>query len=187
MSKLIRKLNILGSTKDAQSIPDTSEKIPSIRELRINSHSFNSKQDFPDNFLKTSKYKPYTFICVNLYGQFRRTANFYFLCITLMQLIPDVSPYPLYVTVAPLAFILGITMLKEGYEDYLRHNRDEKDGNKVYDTVSETNGSFIPTKSKDIQVGDIIWLKSNAEVPADVVVRIDLDDVFQENLQIKLN
>ena len=43
----------------------------------------------------------------------------------LLQLIPDVSPYPLYTTLGPLAVILGITAFKDGYEDYKRHVTDK--------------------------------------------------------------
>lgn len=49
---------------------------------------------FPTNFIKTSKYTLLTFLPVNLYEQFRRLANAYFLFVVLLQTIPGVSPFP---------------------------------------------------------------------------------------------
>lgn len=53
------------------------------------------------------------------FEQFRRAANVYFLLVVLIQTVPGVSPFPLWTTVAPLVFILGLSALKDGYEDYV--------------------------------------------------------------------
>lgn len=53
---------------------------------------------FPTNFIKTSKYTLLTFLPVNLYEQFRRLANAYFLFVVLLQTIPGVSPFPVRLT-----------------------------------------------------------------------------------------
>lgn len=47
-----------------------------------------------------------TFLPVNLFQQFSRVANFYFLIIAALQLIPGLSPTPWITTVAPLLFVL---------------------------------------------------------------------------------
>ena len=65
------------------------------------------------NTFRTSKYTAATFLPINLFEQFRRVANFYFLVIFILQLIPGVSPYPIVITVLPLTFILGVTAVKE--------------------------------------------------------------------------
>lgn len=43
------------------------------------------QQKFSDNEIKTSKYTILNFIPKNLFEQFRRIANFYFLCVAIIQ------------------------------------------------------------------------------------------------------
>ena len=42
---------------------------------------------FQDNYIKTSKYTLFTFLPVNLFDQFRRLANTYFLILLILQVI----------------------------------------------------------------------------------------------------
>jgi hypothetical protein len=97
--------------------PEARQQEESGRTFFINNPSANAVFRFPSNAIKTSRYDAITFIPVNLFEQFRRLANFYFLCTVLLQLIPGVSPFPLWTVAGPLAFILGVTMIKEAYED----------------------------------------------------------------------
>lgn len=48
-------------------------------------------RDYKANNIKTSKYTMYTFLPKNLYEQFSKAANVYFLIITFMQMIPIIS------------------------------------------------------------------------------------------------
>ena len=70
------------------------------------------------------------FICRNLFEQFRRVGNLYFLFQAIIQILmecieaiqaPPVSPFT---SVAPLVFVVTMTMLKQGYEDFKRHRAD---------------------------------------------------------------
>lgn len=45
--------------------------------------------------------------------------NFYFLIIAVLSVIPNVSPKPWFVSVAPLAFVLTVSAVKEAYEDFV--------------------------------------------------------------------
>jgi hypothetical protein len=40
---------------------------------------------FQNNHIKTSKYTLFTFLPLNLFEQFQRLANFYFLCLLILQ------------------------------------------------------------------------------------------------------
>ena len=42
-----------------------------------------------------------------------RLANLYFLVTVLLQLIPGISPYPIYTSVLPVVFILSVSAIKE--------------------------------------------------------------------------
>ena len=90
----------------------------------VNRHDQNEKR-FPRNVYITSKYTIWNFLFVNLFEQFSRIANFVFLLVTLIQLIPGVSPFNIWSTLLPLIFILLVSAIKEGYEDYCRHRTDK--------------------------------------------------------------
>ena len=51
------------------------------------------------NYIITAKYTVWSFLPKFLFEQFRRYANIFFLCIGLLQQIPDVSPTGRYVTI----------------------------------------------------------------------------------------
>lgn len=54
----------------------------------------------------------------------------------------------------PLFFVITVTAIKQGYEDWLRHNSDnEVNGAPVYVVRS---GGLVKTRSKNIRVGDIV-------------------------------
>jgi len=82
---------------------------------------------FPNNRIFTSHYTWYNFIPKNLIEQFRSVANFYFLILVILQLLPQFqyasSPVT---TAAPMLFIVGVTALRAGFEDYKRHEADHK-------------------------------------------------------------
>ena len=77
--------------------------------------------------MKTSKYNLITFIPLNLLEQFTRVANTYFLILVLVQLIPDVVPaipsvssVSAATTIIPLVFVLGVTAVKDAFDDIVR-------------------------------------------------------------------
>lgn len=70
-----------------------------------------------NNFIKTSKYTLLTFLPLNLLEQFQRIANFYFLCLLLLQLIPQISSLTPVTTAIPLIGVLALTAVKDAYDD----------------------------------------------------------------------
>jgi len=80
---------------------------------------------FDNNTINTAKYTIVTFVPRNLFEQFRRGANFYFLCnLVLTLILGDDSPIDPTTWLMSLTMIVAITMVKQGYEDYLRHQSD---------------------------------------------------------------
>ncbi|XP_058846216.1 phospholipid-transporting ATPase IF isoform X6 [Acipenser ruthenus] len=68
----------------------------------------------------------------------------------------------------PLFFVITVTAIKQGYEDWLRHKADnEVNGAPVYVVRS---GSLVQTKSKNIRVGDIVRVAKDETFPADLVL-----------------
>ena len=101
----------------------------------FNDQPTNNAQQFPSNFIKTSKYSLLTFLPLNLFEQFKRFANIYFLACIIIQIIPNVSPFPIYTTIIPLVVILAVSAIKEAVEDYNRHRQDYIANNRTFGLV----------------------------------------------------
>ncbi|KAF8875785.1 phospholipid-transporting ATPase 1 [Infundibulicybe gibba] len=78
------------------------------------------------NKVRTTKYTIITFIPKNLYEQFRRVANLFFLTLVVLQVFPIFGAASGSIAVLPLAFILTVTAIKDGVEDYRRGSLDEE-------------------------------------------------------------
>lgn len=75
----------------------------------------------------------------------------------------------MFTYIAPLAFVLAITMIKEFLDDFKRFRRDKEINEKQY-TKIVLDGSESPINSEDIKVGDIIKIKQNERIPADLIL-----------------
>uniref|UniRef100_A0A8C9YTG9 Phospholipid-transporting ATPase n=1 Tax=Sander lucioperca TaxID=283035 RepID=A0A8C9YTG9_SANLU len=113
------------------------------------------------------QYTIWNFVPKNLFEQFRRIANFYFLVIFLVQLMIDTPTSPV-TSGLPLFFVITVTAIKQGYEDWLRHKADnEVNGAPVFVVRS---GSLVQTRSKNIRVGDIVRVAKDETFPADLAL-----------------
>ncbi|XP_059924077.1 phospholipid-transporting ATPase IF isoform X3 [Gadus macrocephalus] len=134
---------------------------------RFPQHGHYIPQRFADNRIISSKYTIWNFVPKNLFEQFRRIANFYFIIIFLVQLMIDTPTSPV-TSGLPLFFVITVTAIKQGYEDWLRHNADnEVNGAPVFVVRS---GSLVQTRSKNIRVGDIVRVAKDETFPADLVL-----------------
>uniref|UniRef100_A0A8D0AS42 Phospholipid-transporting ATPase n=1 Tax=Sander lucioperca TaxID=283035 RepID=A0A8D0AS42_SANLU len=75
------------------------------------------KQSCADNAIKTSKYNLFTFLPLNLFEQFQRLANAYFLFLMALQVIPQISSLSWFTTAVPLILVLSITAVKDASDD----------------------------------------------------------------------
>uniref|UniRef100_A0A7N8XD56 Phospholipid-transporting ATPase n=1 Tax=Mastacembelus armatus TaxID=205130 RepID=A0A7N8XD56_9TELE len=124
------------------------------------------KSRYSGNGIKTYKYNVLTFLPLNLYEQFKRVANLYFLALLILQSIPDIATLPWYTTLIPLVVVLGVTAIKDLVDDLARHRMDKEINNRKCEVL--LNGRFQESKWMDIQVGDVVRLKKNDFIPADI-------------------
>ncbi|XP_062573567.1 phospholipid-transporting ATPase IF-like [Saccostrea cucullata] len=134
--------------------------------------AIHTHQHYPNNRVVSSKYTVWNFIPKNLFEQFRRIANFYFLCVGVIQLIID-SPVSPATSIAPLVFVVSVTAIKQGYEDWLRHKADNEVNNRNAFIVH--NGKLTQVKAQNIKVGDIVKVKLNQGFPCDLVMLSSYD------------
>ncbi|XP_021935483.1 probable phospholipid-transporting ATPase IF isoform X4 [Zootermopsis nevadensis] len=127
----------------------------------------SSKPQFRNNRIVTSKYTIWSFLPKNLFEQFRRIANFYFLCMTVISLTIE-SPVEPLTSVLPLMFVIAVTALKQSYEDWLRHRSDNEVNCALVTVIRK--GIVQDIKAKDVHVGDLVRIMSDADVPCDLVL-----------------
>ncbi|CCD55600.1 similar to P-type ATPase [Botrytis cinerea T4] len=60
---------------------------------------------------------------------FSKLANAYFLLVSILQMVPGLSPTGSYTTIAPLLVFVMISMAKEGYDDVRRYKLDQVENN----------------------------------------------------------
>ncbi|KAJ1328997.1 putative phospholipid-transporting ATPase NEO1 [Microdochium nivale] len=90
---------------------------------------------FPPNLVSNAKYTAFSFLPVTLYNEFSFFFNMYFLLVALSQAIPALRIGYLTTYVAPLAFVLLITMGKEAYDDIERRRRDNEANAEPYQVL----------------------------------------------------
>ncbi|XP_066562283.1 phospholipid-transporting ATPase IH isoform X2 [Amia ocellicauda] len=123
-------------------------------------------QRYPDNRIVSSKYTFWNFVPKNLFEQFRRIANFYFLIIFLVQLIIDTPTSPI-TSGLPLFFVITVTAIKQGYEDWLRHKADNAINQCPVHIVQ--HGKVVRKQSRKLRVGDIVLVKEDETFPCDLI------------------
>ncbi|XP_042182366.1 phospholipid-transporting ATPase IC-like [Oncorhynchus tshawytscha] len=126
------------------------------------------KSKYAGNGIKTYKYNALTFIPLNLFEQFKRAANLYFLALLILQIIPEITTLPWYTTLVPLVLVLGITAIKDLVDDLARHRMDNEINNRKCEVLLD--GRFQVSKWMNIHVGDVVRLKKNDHIPADILL-----------------
>ncbi|XP_071844250.1 phospholipid-transporting ATPase ID-like isoform X2 [Apostichopus japonicus] len=138
------------------------------RILKANDRLFNSQFRYKNNYIRTWKYNIFTFLPVNLFEQFRRIANFYFMVLLILQLIPQISSLSPVTTALPLIFVLAVSAVKDAVDDIQRHISDKQVNGRRSDILLD--GDLTTTEWQNVQVGDIIKMKNNDFVAADILL-----------------
>jgi len=119
------------------------------------------------NYIRTTKYTIWSFLPLNLFSQFRRLYNVYFLVAALSTLTKYSALNP-FTQIFPLLLVLSVTALKDGYEDYKRYLSDKETNNIKYSIFRNGYVDLIP--SKDINCGDVVILQKGDKIPADLLL-----------------
>jgi phospholipid-translocating ATPase len=93
--------------------------------------------EFKPNVISNTKYTWWNFVPKNLWEQFARNTNRYFLLIAILQLNAQITPVNPLTTWAPLAVIFMITAVKEGLDDWGRRAQDKVANARMYTAVRE--------------------------------------------------
>lgn len=128
----------------------------------------NDKYEFTGNEIRTSKYTLITFLPKNLFIQFHRVAYLYFLAIAALNQLPPLAVFGRTVSLFPLLFVLFVTAIKDGYEDWRRHRSDRNENNR--EALVLQSDQFHLKKWKNIRAGEVVKICSDDTIPCDVVL-----------------
>lgn len=103
---------------------------------------------FPNNIVSNAKYTAFTFLPITLYNEFSFFFNMYFLLVALSQAIPALRIGYLTTYIAPLAFVLAITMGKEAFDDIARRRRDTEANSEAYTVLDFSEPGSTPHASR---------------------------------------
>lgn len=120
------------------------------------------------NSISTTKYNIITFLPKAIFEQFRRVANLYFLFAAILSLTP-IAPFSAVSMIAPLAFVVGLSMAKEALEDWRRFIQDMKVNSRKV-KVHKGNGVFGFKPWQRIRVGDVVKVEKDQFFPADLLL-----------------
>ncbi|CAH0663442.1 unnamed protein product [Chilo suppressalis] len=123
-----------------------------------------------DNKIRTTKYTLLSFLPKNLFEQFHRIANVYFIFIVLLNWVPAINAFGKEVAMLPVVFVLGITAIKDLFEDRRRHLSDKRINNSFCRVYKKSVERYVRVKWRDVKVGDLVHLSNNEAVPADMVL-----------------
>ncbi|KAI1847156.1 hypothetical protein JX266_006696 [Neoarthrinium moseri] len=135
----------LPPSKDGRHIPLTYGH---VRETPLKDDRTGSTKPFCSNFIRSSRYTVWSFLPKQLYFQFSKLANFYFLIIAILQAIPGLSTTGTYTTIATLIPFIAISMAKEGYDDYRRYQLDKRENRSMVSVLDPKHTASGKLKGK---------------------------------------
>ncbi|GLJ17222.1 hypothetical protein SUGI_0298350 [Cryptomeria japonica] len=137
------------------------------RVVYCNEPEKRAQQSYRDNYVSTTKYNVATFFPKALFEQFRRVANIYFLFAAGLSLTP-LAPFTASSLIAPLVFVVGVSMIKEAVEDWRRFLQDKEINNRKVEVF--VDGKFLKTEWMKLMVGDVVKVEKNDFFPADLLL-----------------
>lgn len=156
-----------GASSRLRNTNDLTDKPP--REILVGQYQTSK---YPPNVVSNAKYTPWSFLPRTLYNEFSFFFNIYFLLVALSQIIPILRIGYLSSYIAPLAFVVSISLGKEALDDITRRRRDAEANSEEFSVLSldRSDGVEIIKKSRDLKVGDVLKVRKNQRLPADVVI-----------------
>ena len=100
------------------------------------------------NLVRTTKYTCLNFLPKNLWEQFTKLANAYFLMMAAIQLIPGIAPEGGFgTTVTPLSLVVLVSMVKDIFEDRKRYIKDTEENQSPCYCIKRGENAFEQAKT----------------------------------------
>lgn len=126
--------------------------------------------DYRSNRIKTTKYSALTFLPKNLFEQFHRFANLYFILVVALNWVPQVQAFGKEIAMIPVIFVLAVTAVKDAFEDFRRYKSDRKINHHTCRRYSSADGRYVKSEWMDVHAGDFVHLACDEIIPADILL-----------------
>ncbi|XP_036138171.1 phospholipid-transporting ATPase IK-like [Molossus molossus] len=159
---------------------DLEKKLVFTWEVKANDRAYNNqfkekaflcwqRKKYKGNIINTAKYNFFSFLPLNLYEQFHRMSNAYFLLVIILQAVfTEISTMPWFTLLVPLVCLFIIRATRDLVDDIGRHISDRIVNNRPCQML--VGKSFLCKKWKELCVGDLVRLHEDNIVPADVLL-----------------
>lgn len=127
-------------------------------------------RDYRSNRIKTTKYSLLTFFPKNLFEQFHRFANLYFILVVALNWVPQVQAFGKEIAMIPVIFVLAVTAVKDAFEDFRRYKSDRKINHHTCRRYSSADGRYVKSEWMDVHAGDFVHLACDEIIPADILL-----------------
>lgn len=182
--KFVLRIKDVPPSKDGRHILVDAARAERLIDERTN-------EPYTSNWIRSTRYSAWNFVPRQLVAQFSKLANFYFLVISILQMIPGLSTTGTYTTIIPLMFFVTLSIAKEGYDDLRRYRLDKAENRREAQVLRASPSSFLRSgtsddgsssspssdaliwetiKWEDLNVGDIIKMERNDAAPADLAL-----------------
>lgn len=177
--KTILRIHDIPPSEDGRHIDLVLSRTEHLLDERTN------KPHVP-NTIRSSRYTLVNFFPRQFIAQFSKLANFYFLCISILQLIPGLSTTGTFTTIVPLMIFVGLSMAKEGHDDLRRYRLDKEENRREVHLLihlpqqepqTQERGLLLSSSEvwhrrqwQSLKVGDIIRIDRDEPIPADIVL-----------------
>jgi magnesium-transporting ATPase (P-type) len=125
-------------------------------------------EQYCKNDVRTSQYTLLSFWPLALLNQYKNPFNIFFLVMMIINCIPAISPTSPVTTIIPVVVVLIINLIREAAEDFKKHRNDRRANDApcyIYKSPK-----FVKEKCKNINVGNVIRVKKDEEIPADLLI-----------------
>ena len=150
-----------------QKVDTTNRRIIYFSHPDMNITNWSNREE-------NNKYNLITFLPVVLFNQFKQFGNMFYLIMSITQFFDELKIGFLFTYLSPLCFVVCVTMFKELYDDISRRIQDKITNSTLIEVLTPTAGNKnvqrINKTASDLLIGDIIELKKNSRVPADLIV-----------------
>ena len=144
-------------------------RILNRRLFYINDRERNSlRPPMEPNYIRTTRYTLWSFLPLSILFQFKRLPNFYFLFQAILNSIPVISAMQPISAYLPLAFVLGVSIIRDGVEDWARYKSDKETNRQPVRVIQD--GKITTAEAKDLKVGDFVLSYEDEMFPADLVL-----------------
>eukprot|EP00917_Polyrhabdina_sp_WS-2016_P000211 GHVP01000406.1.p1 GENE.GHVP01000406.1~~GHVP01000406.1.p1 ORF type:complete len:1031 (-),score=162.48 GHVP01000406.1:363-3398(-) len=154
--------------KDFLTIEIKTSDTKKLRVIKTNKPEKNEYKKYPENHIRSQRFRWWNFLILSVADQFKNYPNIYFLFEASCKLIPRLRVGYLSTSVGPFAFVIIFSVLRDGYEDYMRYKRDIDLNHQKYTVYRKRQRKLV--RSSELHVGDLIWIQKNERVPADSVL-----------------